>query len=64
MSDNWEYLHNYLPTVVSSLEERTARINLCKTCEHINELKYCDQCNCFMPAKTWVASRKCPIGKW
>lgn len=64
MSDNWEYLHNYLPSVVVSAEDRSKRIEICKSCSEITDLKFCKKCNCFMPAKTWVVSRICPIGKW
>ena len=64
MSDNWEYLHNYLPSVVAKPEDRTKRIELCKTCDEITDTKFCKQCNCFMPAKTWVASKSCPLEKW
>ena len=64
MSDNWEYINNYLPAVLATSEEREDRISKCKGCEHITEHKFCSKCNCFMPAKTWVKSRVCPIGKW
>ena len=64
MSDSWEYLHNYLPEVVTEPAVREQRITICKSCDKINELKFCTECNCFMPAKTWVASRKCPMNKW
>jgi hypothetical protein len=64
MLDDWEYLHNYLPSVVATSEKRTHRIEICKSCEEITELKFCNKCNCFMPAKTWVDSRTCPMEKW
>jgi len=64
MSDNWEYNHNYLPTILANAEERDKRIIKCKECEYISTLNFCSECKCFMPAKTWVKSRVCPIGKW
>ena len=40
------------------------RYEICKQCEHLTSLKFCDVCNCFMPAKTKTSWVKCPIDKW
>ena len=44
---------------------RTARLDICKECEHIIRLTHqCSKCGCFVEAKTWVANSQCPIKKW
>lgn len=46
-------------------EQRNQRIDICKSCEHLFKLtSSCKKCGCFMTAKTWLASAKCPINKW
>jgi hypothetical protein len=64
MLDNWEYKHNYLDSVIATPEKRSIRIELCDKCDKLTTLKFCSECNCFMPAKTWVETRKCPLEKW
>lgn len=64
MSDNWNYEQNYLPHVLATVEVRNERIEICKQCDKITELKFCSECNCFMPAKTWLKTKECPLKKW
>lgn len=45
-------------------EARQSRIEICESCEHLTKLKFCSKCNCFMPVKTWLRAKKCPIGNW
>lgn len=45
-------------------ELRNERIEICKNCEWLTDLKFCSKCMCFMPVKTWLSGRKCPIKKW
>lgn len=40
------------------------RIKICKSCEHYTTLNFCSKCNCFMPIKTKLAHKKCPLDKW
>ena len=40
------------------------RMEICKACPHLNSLRMCGKCGCFMPAKTKLAWASCPIGKW
>lgn len=47
-----------------TISERTDRFNICKNCKDLTVLKMCSICNCFMPLKTWIKSRKCPVSKW
>lgn len=52
-------------TFASDKETRTERFEICKSCEHLFKLtNTCKKCGCFMKAKTWLASAKCPINKW
>lgn len=64
MSDDWEKEHNLIDTIIVNKVERTKRMNLCKKCEDLSNLNICKNCSCFMPAKTWVTDKKCPLGKW
>jgi len=41
------------------------RFNICKGCEFLStKNNRCRKCGCFMNAKTWIPSSKCPVGKW
>ncbi|MGO8897970.1 MAG: hypothetical protein ACLQU5_06415 [Isosphaeraceae bacterium] len=38
---------------------------ICHACEHFDHGQgRCTKCGCFGQWKAWVASQKCPIGKW
>ena len=39
------------------------RMKICTDCEHFTGTK-CDQCGCFMRAKTKIPQARCPLGKW
>ena len=43
-------------------EERMAICHLCPFLTH--PMLRCQQCGCFMSAKTKLKHAKCPIGKW
>lgn len=46
-------------------EQRNIRLDKCKSCEHFLKLTAsCKECGCFMKAKTWLSSAKCPVDKW
>jgi len=41
------------------------RYNICKSCDRLNKLtKICKECGCFMPAKTKLKGKLCPLNKW
>jgi len=41
------------------------RYSVCKSCEEfIKVTKFCNQCKCFMPAKTVWSYSECPMKKW
>ncbi len=40
------------------------RYSICEQCEHFTNLKFCNKCNCFMPVKTKLSHKRCPIDKW
>jgi len=44
--------------------QREHRINICKTCDRISIFKFCKECNCFMPLKTYLNWATCPLEKW
>lgn len=66
MSDNkpadWNTANPY-PTE-STTTDRAKRIKICNGCEFLNSMKFCTKCNCFMPIKTYLKSKKCPAGYW
>jgi hypothetical protein len=45
-------------------EVRNKRLEICGECEHLNKLRQCDLCHCFMDAKTALENAYCPIRKW
>jgi len=41
------------------------RMSICLSCPHLSTKIYqCDECGCFMKAKTKLKNAKCPLGKW
>lgn len=50
-------------TPLATSDQRGARFDLCKACEYFSGSR-CAKCNCFMFAKTWLATARCPVGKW
>lgn len=59
----WDFLNRN--TEYSSEEESDARYSLCKACPKFNPgVKTCQECGCFMPAKTRLKLATCPLGKW
>lgn len=48
---------------VVSEEVRNKRLDLCMVCPDRN-VDRCGLCSCFISAKTWVATEKCPADKW
>lgn len=51
-----------------SKEVREERYDTCKACPAFNpDSKRCNECGCFMEAKTWVGGppqKLCPLKKW
>ena len=44
---------------------RQERYEICKVCEYYTwQIKICQKCGCWLPAKTRVKSFSCPINKW
>lgn len=64
MSDNWSADNPYPTEHSADTTDRTYRIEICNQCEFLTELKFCNKCNCFMPIKTYLKSKKCPLSKW
>ena len=65
MLKDWNKVPNDNDTIFSvSNKERIKRIEICESCEFLSSLKTCKKCNCFMPVKTWLKNKTCPIKKW
>lgn len=46
-------------------ESVSQRLALCEACENFNaERRTCKKCGCYMPAKVYLITASCPIGKW
>jgi hypothetical protein len=46
-------------------EEQNRRLAICHACEFWDPKQgRCSKCGCFGAWKTWLASQRCPIGKW
>jgi hypothetical protein len=57
----WYYVTSNKEANVRS-KPRTA---ICKTCDYKNKkLNACNECGCFLPAKTRVEDAQCPFGYW
>ena len=51
--------------IISDKQEIKKRITICKECDKfIKEIKICNVCKCFMPAKIGFSFTSCPLGKW
>lgn len=56
-------IHN--ESVSVSQEEQDRRLDICHSCEFWDaKQERCSKCGCFGQWKTWLASQKCPVGKW
>ena len=40
------------------------RMDICKQCPQLSDLKICKKCKCVMPLKVKLVQAKCPLGKW
>lgn len=50
---------------LSEKELYDKRMPICKACDKFNKAIYvCNNCGCFLPAKTRVQTEACPEGKW
>lgn len=48
-----------------SAEEQQQRLEQCKRCDKFVKLmNVCNQCGCYMPAKTKFKMASCPLEKW
>jgi hypothetical protein len=49
----------------SRKEEAKKRLDICKTCDKFNQTLFkCNECGCFMIAKTLLPFSECPLNKW
>ena len=59
----WDFLNP--STEYASEEEAAKRYETCLGCPLLNKTtKTCQECGCFMAAKTKLKLATCPIGKW
>jgi len=57
--------HGVDPSILVSKKERNSRMDICNACPTLRRItKLCAECNCLMPAKTWLTMAACPQGKW
>jgi hypothetical protein len=43
---------------------RKIRMEVCLSCEKLEQVNCCSECGCWMSAKTWIRDAKCPLDKW
>jgi hypothetical protein len=43
---------------------RSERIELCRQCDDLHPDGRCKHCRCFVSAKTWLGTSRCPLNKW
>lgn len=59
----WDFLNPN--TEYASEAEAGNRFSICLACPFLNQAtKTCQQCGCFMAAKTKLKAASCPVGKW
>ena len=59
----WDFLNRSTP--YASDEEAGERYSICLECPELSKLtKRCNECGCFMAAKTKLKLAKCPLNKW
>lgn len=39
------------------------RLKICESCPKL-KIRFCQECNCFMPAKTRLKKAECPLNEW
>jgi hypothetical protein len=49
--------------VLEDENEYHRRLDVCKGCDKLNNLKICGECWCYMPAKAALLQNSCPLGK-
>jgi hypothetical protein len=64
IEDLWKQVQPYVPNISVPQEQRETRIDICQSCDKLTEKKFCSECNCFMPLKTWINVATCPLEKW
>ena len=53
--------------MITPQETLIERLHHCSHCEHRKSTGFmarCNQCGCFIEAKTRLANQSCPVGKW
>jgi hypothetical protein len=55
------HVSNGMRKVTQDVYDR--RLQACAECTHKTGTR-CSKCGCFLRAKAWWASEKCPVGKW
>ena len=65
MNDFKINISNYNGPLEVLLDLAEGRMTVCKECDRYNsKVKFCKECNCFMPAKTLWTGMVCPLDKW
>ena len=65
-----EILEGVAEAAASKMDEkvdpnvRDSRLAVCNACEFMLLTGNCMKCGCFMRAKSWMKTKKCPVGKW
>lgn len=49
--------------VLQDEDEYNRRLDICKSCDKLNNLKVCNECWCYMPAKAALVEDSCPLKK-
>lgn len=40
------------------------RMLICRECEKLTKMNFCEVCSCYMPMKTRLKGASCPLRKW
>lgn len=64
LDKEWDVDNIYSTEVSADIKDRNKRMQICNECENLTKFKFCKLCNCPMPIKTYLKSKKCLIGKW
>jgi hypothetical protein len=50
--------------LITTTDIRNSRLKVCKDCDKLKMSYICNECGCYVYAKTWLKSSKCPLNKW
>lgn len=64
LAEKYEKTREALELPAAEFAIREERLAICRSCDQLRSSEFCRLCNCYMPAKVWIAGAACPDKKW